>query len=167
MQNKSYISGSLNRKSDFHIEYKPASTGTLDIKIYSKTMNLHGSKLKAIATSTISFFNIKHGIFLITDNGGQYFVLQARLEAAIKSANSKIGKSISSVLDVSEEESLRIQLSDGHIDSNVDKIHLDGIKLLESNPKFQYEIIEEERTKKKKKNDKSNIKNVSSPAYLT
>jgi len=90
MQNKSYISGSPNRKSDFHIEYKPASTGALDIKIYSKTMNLHGSKLKAIATSTISFFNIKHGIFSITDNGGQYFVLQARLEAAIKSANSKI-----------------------------------------------------------------------------
>ena len=93
MQNKNYISGNLDRKSDFYIEYSPASTGVLDIKINSKTMSLHGTKLKEIVTSTISFFNIKHGKFSITDNGGQYFVLQARLEAAIKSANSKINNS--------------------------------------------------------------------------
>ena len=37
--------------------------------------------------NTLNDLNIKHGKLNVTDNGGQYFVLQARIEAVIKSEN--------------------------------------------------------------------------------
>ena len=58
--------------------------------IHSKTMLLHGKKLNSTINKTLNDLQIKHGKLNITDNGGQYFVLQARLEAAIKSAHPKL-----------------------------------------------------------------------------
>ena len=90
MSEKSYMSGKPEVKSDFCVYYSTENSGELNINIQSKTAILHGSKLKSITEKTLSDLGIKSGNLTIIDNGGQYFVLQARIEAAVKAANSKL-----------------------------------------------------------------------------
>ena len=90
MSEKSYMSGNPEVKSDFCVSYSTENSGELNINIQSKTAILHGSKLKSITEKTLSDLGIKSGNLTIIDNGGQYFVLQARIEAAVKAANSKL-----------------------------------------------------------------------------
>ena len=90
MSEKSYMSGKSEVKSDFCVSYSTENSGELNINIQSKTAILHGSKLKSITEKTLSDLGIKSGNLTIIDNGGQYFVLQARIEAAVKAANSKL-----------------------------------------------------------------------------
>ena len=90
MSEKSYMSGNPEVKSDFCVSYSTENSGELNINIQSKTAILHGSKLKSITEKTLSDLGIKSGNLTIIDNGGQYFVLQARIEASVKAANSKL-----------------------------------------------------------------------------
>ncbi len=90
MSEKSYMSGNSEVKSDFCVSYSTENSGELNINIQSKTAILHGSKLKSITEKTLSDLGIKSGNLTIIDNGGQYFVLQARIEASVKAANSKL-----------------------------------------------------------------------------
>ena len=90
MSKKSYMSGNPEVKSDFCVSYSTENSGELNINIQSKTAILHGSKLKSITEKTLSDLGIKSGNLTIIDNGGQYFVLQARIEASVKAANSKL-----------------------------------------------------------------------------
>ena len=87
---KNYISGNPNTKSDFYVEFIPALSGGIKIDIQSNTKILHGSKLKHTSKQTVTDLGIKHGKLFVIDNGGQYFVLQARIESAVKSANPKM-----------------------------------------------------------------------------
>ena len=89
---KSFSSGNPDLKSDFYIKYKPESSGGIKLNIDSKTLVLHKSKLENTILSTLSDLEIKHATINLIDNGGQYFVLQARLEAAIKNAHPTIFK---------------------------------------------------------------------------
>ena len=93
MPKKKHISGNINGKSDFHVEFKPAKSGGLFLNTHSKTSMLHEKKLNSIIKKTLQDLEVKNGELNITDNGGQYFVLQARIEAVIKSANPKLKKS--------------------------------------------------------------------------
>jgi len=90
MSEKSYMSGNSEVKSDFCVSYSTENSGELNINIQSKTAILHGSKLESITEKTLSDLGIKSGNLTIIDNGGQYFVLQARIEASVKAANSKL-----------------------------------------------------------------------------
>ena len=90
MRSKTYFSGDKTKKSDFFIAYKPAKSGKLDIDIRSKTDILHGNKLSNVVNSTLTDLQINSGKIEIIDNGGQYFVLKARIEAAIKSVHSDL-----------------------------------------------------------------------------
>ena len=90
MSGKSYMSGKPEQKSDFCVSYSPENSGNLKINIQSKTAILHGSKLKSITDKTLSDLDIKSGKISIIDNGGQYYVLQARIEAAVKVAHPEI-----------------------------------------------------------------------------
>ena len=60
---------------------------------YYHTSMLHGKKLNSIIKKTLQDLEVKNGELNITDNGGQYFVLQARIETVIKSANPILKKS--------------------------------------------------------------------------
>ena len=93
MPKKKHISGNINGKSDFHVEFKPAKSGGLILNTHSKTSMLHGKKLNSIIKKTLQDLEVKNGELNITDNGGQYFVLQARIETVIKSANPILKKS--------------------------------------------------------------------------
>jgi len=87
---KIYTSGNIKTKSDCFVSYTPQTSGRLGITIQSKTEILHSEKLNEVVNKTLSDLKIEHGKFKIVDNGGQYFVLMARIEAAIKLAHSDL-----------------------------------------------------------------------------
>ena len=86
MPKKNFTSGNPTIKSDFYVEYKPANSGGIKINIQSKTKVLHNSKLESSSQNTLIDLNVKHGTLSVIDNGGQYFVLQARIETTVKAA---------------------------------------------------------------------------------
>jgi len=90
MPKKKYISGNTDTKSDFYVEFSPSNSGGIKVYIESKTKSIHGSTLNHITKQTLSDLGIKHGKLSVMDNGGQYFVLRARIEASVKSANPKL-----------------------------------------------------------------------------
>lgn len=89
MQKKYYTSGNPDSKSDFYVEFTPAKSGVIKIDIHSKTKVLHGAKLNQSSSEVLSDLGIKHGKLYVKDNGGQYFVLKARVETVVKAANPK------------------------------------------------------------------------------
>ncbi len=84
MPKTNYSSGNPTAKSDFYVEFTPANSGGIKIDIQSKTKVLHLSKLESTTQKTLTNLEIKHGKLSVIDNGGQYFVLQARIEAVVK-----------------------------------------------------------------------------------
>lgn len=86
MPKKKYSSGNPTAKSDFYVEFVPNNSGGVKIDIQSKTKVLHFSKIEHSCQNTLADLKIKHGKLSVIDNGGQYFVLQARIESAIKLA---------------------------------------------------------------------------------
>ena len=89
MSKKNYSSGNPDSKSDFYVEFISANSGKIKISIQSKSKVLHRSKLEHTSQKAVTDLGIKHGKLSVTDNGGQYFVLQARIEAAVKKAHPK------------------------------------------------------------------------------
>ena len=87
MPKKKYSSGNPMAKSDFYVEFVPNNSGGVIIDIQSKTKVLHFSKLENSCQNTLADLKVKHGTLSVIDNGGQYFVLQARIESAIKLAS--------------------------------------------------------------------------------
>ena len=87
MPKKNFTSGNPTTKSDFFVEFVPANSGEIKIDIQSKTKVLHLSKLESTSHKSLTDLKIKHGKLSVFDNGGQYFVLQARIEAVIKAAH--------------------------------------------------------------------------------
>ena len=95
MPKKNFTSGNPTTKSDFFVEFVPANSGGIKIDIQSKTKVLHLSKLESTSQKSFTDLKIKHGKLSVFDNGGQYFVLQARIEAVIKAAHpSTINESL-------------------------------------------------------------------------
>ena len=90
MPKKKYTSGNPNATADCYVEFFPAKSGRLITDVQSKTLFLHGSKLDLVIRQTLTDLGIKHGKITVIDNGGQYFVRQARIEAAVKIANPKL-----------------------------------------------------------------------------
>ena len=89
MSKNNYSSGNPDSKSDFYVEFISANSGKIKISIQSKSKVLHRSKLEQTSQKTVTDLGIKHGKLSVTDNDGQYFVLQARIEAAVKKAHPK------------------------------------------------------------------------------
>ena len=88
MPKKKYSSGNPTAKSDFYVEFVPNNSGGVKIDIQSKTKVLHFSKIEYSCQNTLADLKVKHGTLSVIDNGGQYFVLKARIESAIKLASS-------------------------------------------------------------------------------
>ena len=92
MSVRQYISGNIRNKADFFVTYIPHNSGKIKTQIHSKTSVLHGSKLQDVCKTALSDLHINHGQLKVIDNGGQYFVLQARIESAVKSAHPKLDR---------------------------------------------------------------------------
>jgi len=93
MPKKKHTSGNIKSKSDFYIEFFQKKSGGINLDIHSKTNILHAKKLNSIIKKTLKELNVENGDLNIIDNGGQYFVLQARIESVIKSAYPKCSNS--------------------------------------------------------------------------
>jgi citrate lyase subunit beta/citryl-CoA lyase len=92
MSVRQYISGNIRNKADFFVTYIPYDSGKIKTQIHSKTSVLHGSKLQDVCNTALSDLHINHGQLKVIDNGGQYFVLKARIESAVKSAYPKLDR---------------------------------------------------------------------------
>ena len=90
MPKKKYSSGNPTAKSDFYVEFVPNNSGGVKIDIQSKTKVLHFSKIENSCQNTLANLKVKHGTLSVIDNGGQYFVLQARIELVVRSAHPGI-----------------------------------------------------------------------------
>ena len=72
--------------SDCLVHYQPKSRGQLKIQVDSKVDVLFGRSVRELAEHTLTGLGITHGLLEIDDNGALPFVLQARIEAAVKAA---------------------------------------------------------------------------------
>ncbi|MCH7574614.1 MAG: citrate lyase ACP [Candidatus Marinimicrobia bacterium] len=74
-------------RSDCAVRYTPRKKGPLAISVSSKVAALYGDAIEAQAASTLSDLGIAHGELHIDDFGALPFVIQARIEAAVRSAH--------------------------------------------------------------------------------
>ena len=77
-------------RSDCVVQYTPKTKGSLAISVSSKVAALYGDAIEAQAVATLSDLGISHGQLHIDDYGALPFVIQARIEAAVKSAHPDI-----------------------------------------------------------------------------
>ncbi|MCH7939457.1 MAG: citrate lyase ACP, partial [Candidatus Marinimicrobia bacterium] len=68
------------------MRYQPKPRSQLKIQVASKVDVLFGRSIKELTEQTLTELGITHGLLEIDDDGALPFVLQARIEAAIKKA---------------------------------------------------------------------------------
>jgi len=82
---KKYISGINNKKSDCTVIYS-VNSKKIEIKLNSKLNVLYGKSIIKTAKNTLKNLGINKGTLKIDDYGALPFVIEARIEAAIKKA---------------------------------------------------------------------------------
>ncbi|NOZ08248.1 MAG: HpcH/HpaI aldolase/citrate lyase family protein [FCB group bacterium] len=88
---EAYTSGNRNSRSDCLIRFTPKSKGGIKIRMQSKVEKLYGRSITALAEKTLTELWVVNGLLEIIDNGALPFVLQARIEAAVKAALPDLG----------------------------------------------------------------------------
>lgn len=73
-------------RSDAWVEFAPASSGGLDIRITSKVQGLYGAAIRRQVEEGCGALGVAHGTVTVEDGGALPFVLAARLEAAVRAA---------------------------------------------------------------------------------
>ncbi len=71
-------------RSDCFMELEITDSGGLSIELKSKVSVLYGNDIRKNAEKMLHFFGIKNARLIIEDSGALPFVLDARLEAAVK-----------------------------------------------------------------------------------
>ncbi len=87
-----YISGTTAglARSDCLVTYQSKARGKLEIEITSKVEVLFGRAIREVAERTLADLGISSCRLEIEDGGALPFVLQARIEAAVKQAHPKL-----------------------------------------------------------------------------
>jgi len=75
-------------RSDCHIQIKLKTKGGIRVDLNSKVKSLFGNQIVKQVHEICSFFAISHADILIEDSGALPFVIEARMEAAIKQITS-------------------------------------------------------------------------------
>ena len=65
MVKTNFSSGNIKNKSDFYIEYVPSKSGKINLDIKSKTIILHGAKLKKTILNTLNDLEVNRFAFLL------------------------------------------------------------------------------------------------------
>ena len=88
-----FVSGKPDgpRPSDCLVRYQPKPRGQLKIQVESKVDVLFGRSIKELTEQTLTELGITHGLLEIDDDGALPFVLQARIEAAVKDRARELG----------------------------------------------------------------------------
>ena len=79
-------------RSDCYIEIELKKTGRLELNIQSKVASMYGRTLKDDILKMCRFFNIRHALVTVEDNGALPFVVAARFEAAYRRINPSLDK---------------------------------------------------------------------------
>ncbi|MCF7911037.1 MAG: citrate lyase ACP [Candidatus Cloacimonetes bacterium] len=71
-------------RSDCFVSLEITKTGGIEINLDSKVEVLYGENIRQECRKVLDFYDIKHCLLEVIDTGALNFVLQARLEAAIR-----------------------------------------------------------------------------------
>jgi len=80
----------LEIRSDCIVRYQPKGSGGPDIGLESRVMVMYGRSIRQLAEQTLADLGITHASLHIEDYGALPFVIQARIEAAVKMAHPEI-----------------------------------------------------------------------------
>ncbi|MCH7497928.1 MAG: citrate lyase ACP [Candidatus Marinimicrobia bacterium] len=122
-----YLSGiaGSNPRSDCIVRYRPRSTGGLKITIESKVAVMYGEAIREQAGRTLAELGVAAGGLEIEDFGALPYVLQARIEAAVKAALPELDRT-----------SLPALTDFGHPPSRRDRFRRSRLYLPGAQPKF-------------------------------
>lgn len=103
-----YISGNPENKSDCHVEYTPKTSGGIHLRVNSTIDKLYGNSIREIAMQTLADLWIVNAELILNDNSALPFVLQARIETAVKQAHPENKhESLPEIKDHARETSTR------------------------------------------------------------
>ena len=77
----------LEIRSDCMVRYRPQKSGGLDITLDSRVDVMYGKSIRELAAQTLADLGIEHAGLVIEDFGALPFVIQGRIEAAVKMAH--------------------------------------------------------------------------------
>jgi citrate lyase subunit beta/citryl-CoA lyase len=77
----------LEIRSDCMVRYRPQKSGGLDIGLDSRVDVMYGKSIRELAFQTLADLGIEHAGLVIEDFGALPFVIQGRIEAAVKMAH--------------------------------------------------------------------------------
>lgn len=80
----------LEIRSDCIVRYRPMGSGGLEIEIESRVAVMYGESILQLARQTMNDLGLNHGALYIEDYGALPFVIQGRIEAAVKLAHPDI-----------------------------------------------------------------------------
>ncbi len=76
--------GKKNTGSDCWIHLSIKKSGGIKIDLKSKVQSMYGDAIRKTAEEILKFFGIKNAVLAVEDNGSLPFVLNARIETAVK-----------------------------------------------------------------------------------
>ena len=77
-------------KSDCHVQVSITSSGGIKIDLKSKVESLYGDAIRSQIIDILKYFDVKNATVEVVDQGAVPFVIAARVEAALKRANSQL-----------------------------------------------------------------------------
>ncbi|MFC1619924.1 aldolase/citrate lyase family protein [Candidatus Neomarinimicrobiota bacterium] len=82
----------LEIRSDCLVRYRPQKSGGLDITVDSRVAVMYGKSIRELAEKTLTDLGIEHAGLVIEDFGALPFVIQGRIEAAVKMGHPDLHK---------------------------------------------------------------------------
>jgi citrate lyase subunit beta/citryl-CoA lyase len=76
-------------RSDCWVGFTPADSGGIHIESKSKVESMYGEAIRRDAASALDSLGLRHGILEIEDAGALPFVLEARIEGAVRRAGGR------------------------------------------------------------------------------
>ncbi len=90
-------------RSDCSVRFEPSSSGKLDIEVRSKVESMYGRSIREEAARVLGALGVSRGRVTIVDAGAPPFVIDARIETAVRRA---LGEPESEYLPEAAEHSL-------------------------------------------------------------
>jgi len=81
-------------RSDLHVAFEPRDGGGVEIELVSRVAAYYGTSIREQSGRALEHLGVHHARVVITDEGALPFVIDARIEAAVKRAGLGYGKSL-------------------------------------------------------------------------
>ena len=73
-------------RSDCWIAFEPRSDGGIELQVKSKVASMYGESIRQQVLAGLAILGIEHGMVEVEDAGALPFVIDARLETAVRRA---------------------------------------------------------------------------------